>query len=385
MFNRAVTVGFCLIALCITRAAAAPDIFLLRDTDILQLIDQNADGDYLDALEQRTYAQNLPCTNDAFVGNQNQIYSACGAMILILEDTNQDGDVFDANEMRIFATLTNPAPLPLPAINDLIMLPNGNLLASDPVAGVIFRISDLNGDGDALDNNEALSIANSLTQPNGLTRLPDGRVIVSQALAATPARVLEDRNQDGDYFDFAENISYVENQPTGLSIVTVDSRKQRHLRPGQSDVVTYHDVNADGDALDTNETLTYASSLDQPARMARAAATDTLYVFLNNNSRELISLRDLNADGDALDVNEQVVVATGVGDVNDIFVNEPITTCTNGDADGSGTITITDLSVFSRILVGAPAPTPVCPLDMNADGNVDGRDIQPFIAALVGP
>ena len=116
--------------------------------------------------------------------------------------------------------------------------------------------------------------------------------------------------------------------------------------------------------------------------MARAASTDTLYVYLANNNRELVALRDLNADGDALDANEQVVVATGLGNVNDITIIEPITTCTNGDADGSGTITVVDLSIFARVLVGEPAPVPVCPLDMNNDGNIDGRDIQPFIAAI---
>jgi len=358
-------------------------IFYSTDDAIFRLIDLNRDGDFFDAFERTTYASSAVSNYGSITASSQDLFVITDTSIQKLQDLNGDGDALDANESLLFADFS--ANDTNPVLSSIRVINQNTLLITDAVNGTLIRLRDNNGDGDALDANEITLIADNLISPNAITQLNSHTLLVSQSDPASPVRVLEDRNQDGDYFDFAENISYVENQPAGLSIVTVDNRKQRHLRPGQSDVVTYHDANADGDALDANETLTYANNLDQPARMARAAATDTLYVFLNNNPRELMTLRDLNGDGDAHDANEQIVVATGVGNVNDIFVNEPITACTNGDADGSGTITITDLSIFSRILVGAPAPTPVCPLDMNTDGKVDGRDIQPFIAALIGP
>ncbi len=364
-------------------AQSSPTIYYSTNSSIYRLVDLNGDGDFLDSFERTDYAISAQSNFGELSCSTQSLFVITNTSIQKLQDLNGDGDCLDVNEVALFADLSAQAVNPTPSA----ILPTnlGTLFATDSTNGILIQLSDLDGDGDALDANEIVNIADDLVSPNAITQLDDHTFLISQANAAIPIRILEDRNLDGDYFDFAENISYVENQPAGLSIVTIDYHTQRHLRPSQSEIVTYHDANADGDALDANELFTFANNLDQPARMARAASNDSLYVYRTNLNRDLLALRDLNADGDALDANEQVVVATGLGDVNDITIIEPVTTCTNGDADGSGAVTVVDLSIFARILVGAPAPTPVCPLDMNNDGNIDGRDIQPFIAALVGP
>jgi|GEM_PF-3546753 len=363
-------------------AQPSPTILYSTNSSIYRLVDLNGDGDFLDSFERTIFANSTSANFSGLSATSQSLFVITGTSIQKLQDLNGDGDCLDANEVNLFAELSAQAVNPT---QSAILTTNlGTRLVIDGANRTLIQLSDLDGDGDALDANEIVNIADDLVSPNAITQIDDFTFLISQTNAATPVRILEDRNHDGDYFDFAENISYVENQPIGLSIVTIDNQTQRHLRPGQSDIVTYHDANADGDALDANELIIFANNLDQPARMARAASTDTLYVFLANNNRELVALRDLNTDGDALDANEQIVVAAGLGNVNDITIIEPATTCTNGDADGSGTITVVDLSIFARILVGAPAPVPACPLDMNNDGKVDGRDIQPFIAALVG-
>ena len=364
-------------------AQSSPTIYYSTNSSIYRLVDLNGDGDFLDSFERTDYAFSAESNFGGLSGSTQSLFVITNTSIQKLQDLNGDGDCLDVNEVALFADLSAQAVNP--TLSAIFLTNLGTLFATDSTNGTLIQLSDLNGDGDALDANEIVNIADDLVSPNAITQLDDHTFLISQTNAATPVRILEDRNHDGDYFDFAENISYVESQPAGVSLVTIDNHKQRHLRPSQSDIVTYHDANADGDALDANELITFASNIDQPARMARAASTDTLYVYLANNNRELVALRDLNADGDALDANEQIVVATGLGNVNDITITEPITTCTNGDADGSGTITVADLSIFARVLVGAPAPVPVCPLDMNNDGKVDGRDIQPFIAAITSP
>lgn len=362
-------------------AQSSPTVFYSTNSSIYRLFDINGDDDFLDSFERTAYAISAESNFSGLSVSTQSLFVITGTSIQKLQDLNGDGDCLDANEMNLFADLSAEASNP--NLSAILATNLCTLLVTDAANGTLIQLSDHNGDGDALDTNEIANIADDLVSPNAITQLDDYTFLISQTNTATPVRILEDRNHDGDYFDFAENITYVENQPIGVSIVTIDSHTQRHLRASQSDIVTYHDANADGDALDANELIIFANNLDQPARMARAASTDTLYVYLANNNRELVALRDLNADGDALDANEQVVVATGLGNVNDITIIEPITTCTNGDADGSGTITVVDLNIFARVLVGAPAPVPVCPLDMNNDGNVDGRDIQPFIAALI--
>lgn len=364
-------------------AQGLPGVFVVSSNAINQLRDTNDDGDFFDSFEMTVYADMFPAVVCALTLNHDSLFAVSDNRIYSIRDLNADGDALDANEVAIFAEpalgLLNP---------DFVAIewaePFG-LLLLDAGNGMLLRVSDQNNDNDALDRNEVITIATGLTLPTDVTFLADGRVLVAEDLAATPVRVLEDRNQDGDYFDFAENISYVENQPVGASLVALNQAQQYHLRPMISDVVTYLDSNADGDALDANEVLMYASGLDQPACMALAASSQTLFVSLNNLNRDLLALRDLNNDGDALDANEQIVVATQLGSISAIAAIEPITDCLLGDADGNGTVAIADLSIFSRVLVGASAPAPVCSLDMNNDGNLDGRDVQPFIAALIGP
>jgi len=58
----------------------------------------------------------------------------------------------------------------------------------------------------------------------------------------------------------------------------------------------------------------------------------------------------------------------------------------SGDYDSNGVVDATDVYFFLDCLLGPDANGPGCRwADMNSDGKVNGDDIQPFAAALVGP
>lgn len=57
----------------------------------------------------------------------------------------------------------------------------------------------------------------------------------------------------------------------------------------------------------------------------------------------------------------------------------------SGDVDFSGDLTIDDIPVFVAALINGADPIVTCAADMNADDALDGRDVQPFVAALLAP
>ena len=58
-----------------------------------------------------------------------------------------------------------------------------------------------------------------------------------------------------------------------------------------------------------------------------------------------------------------------------------------GDVDGNGSLDISDVAVFAGIVVDPTTATgdTICAADINEDGNVDGRDLQGFVALILAP
>ncbi|HVP12187.1 MAG TPA: hypothetical protein VMV94_13500 [Phycisphaerae bacterium] len=61
--------------------------------------------------------------------------------------------------------------------------------------------------------------------------------------------------------------------------------------------------------------------------------------------------------------------------------------CRGGDANGDQALTTADIAPFVDFLVGTQTPDAGarCSCDMNHDGILDGRDVEPFVAALLAP
>ncbi|MHC5005966.1 MAG: hypothetical protein ACYTGF_01255, partial [Planctomycetota bacterium] len=84
--------------------------------------------------------------------------------------------------------------------------------------GVIHRLEDLNGDGDALDAGESTVWADGLAQPRGLATDGPGLLVVDSG----SGRVVrcEDLNADGDALDAGETTIWAE----GISLPYVPAR-----------------------------------------------------------------------------------------------------------------------------------------------------------------
>jgi hypothetical protein len=206
-----------------------------------------------------------------------------------MQDTNSDGDVLDVGERTLFADGVNGPQTIMPQADALIVPAEGG--------DQVHRLVDLNGDGDALDTGENAVLTPHFDQLLGV--LDDG--------------------SGGFYF-------------TSFSADTV-----------------YHadDRNADGDFLDVAEVLSYADAvyglLDGPWNMVAYEGGGFLLTDSNNNQVKLV--RDINGDGDALDLGEVVLFADGIDAPVDIVA---LTFGLPGDYNQDGIINAADYVVWRK-------------------------------------
>ncbi len=356
-------------------------LFVSQPGQVLRLGDLNVDGDYFDFAEKATYATGLPSAVGALVWKDQALYvvGTSTATIYRVQDLNGDGDAMDFAEVSLFAQLIIQ---PTPAFVGLAMNSDGSLLTLDSVSGTLYRIADSNGDGDALDAGEVLQIASNLSNPLAITVRPDGRLLVALQSATVPVRILRDLDGDGDFFDFAENISYAESIAAGNDLVALDLRTAFMTRSSEGRVMMLQDLTGDDDVLDVAEIIPFAEGLPTPAKTALAVDGDLL-VACQDPGGSIYRLQDLNDDGDALDFAERIVVADGVTQVGGmVFVAPPAVGCLKGDVDGNSAVNNADIVPMVDILLGNVIPPDPCPADTNNDGLLDGRDIGPFVVLL---
>jgi alpha-tubulin suppressor-like RCC1 family protein len=140
-----------------------------------------------------------------------------GDRIDLLRDLNGDGDAADAGERTLFFGDGAASGFAAPTTNPFVLMTaaDGAAFVGDGGANTVWRLVDLNGDGDAMDAAEAtawLSPANaagvSTVTPNGLAQGPDGAIyVVNAGVASRPQDAIYrtvDLNGDGDADDAGE-------------------------------------------------------------------------------------------------------------------------------------------------------------------------------------
>ncbi len=382
--SRAVLVSICLQP-CFAAHAAAQDaaLFVARPTQITRLEDLNGDGDFLDFAESQTYATALPATLGRLVARDGAFFVTApqARQVLVITDLNADGDALDFAETALYATIPDAVPPPEPI--GLAAAADASLLVADRAGGRLYRLRDLDADGDALDFAEIVEIGGGLTAPLSVAVRPDGLVLVVQDSAATPVRILEDHNADGDYFDFAENLSYAEGLSPGGDLLAVDPLTSFLPRPATGEVLMLHDWTQDDDALDFAEVVVYASGLSAPLVLT-ADAAGGLLVAAQDAAGTLYYVRDLTGDDDALDFAEVLPVATGLNQPTGIaLVSSAAAPCLAGDVDLSGAVDLADVGPFVDILLELASPADPCTADVNSDAEINGLDIAALVALLV--
>ncbi len=195
--------------------------------------------------------------------------------VMLAFDRDGDGDANDAGETSVFFDGANASGLASPTNNafSLVQTADGAVLVGDGAADAVFRLRDLDGDGDANDAGEAalwFSAADNasgltLNTPNGLAEGPDGAIYLVEAdTTGSPTgdfvyRTV-DLNGDGDANDAGEATAWLDLSALNASSSPFEIQFDGDLAyvtdtAGATDDVVWRaqDLNGDGDANDAGE------------------------------------------------------------------------------------------------------------------------------------
>lgn len=149
--------------------------------------------------------------------------------IFLARDLNCDGDASDVGEVTLFLSGGNASGLaPTGAVFGMAESDDGTVYLCEADTDTIYAARDLNNDGDAMDAGEVrvfFSVLNtsgySLPTPNGVAIDAAGFVYVTNAgIPATPLDAvfrLKDLNGDGDANDQDEHVLFVDETAIGVT------------------------------------------------------------------------------------------------------------------------------------------------------------------------
>lgn len=252
--------------------------------------------------------------------------------VLLLRDFNGDGDSRDEGEITVFFDADNLSGIESPTTNvfNVHQASDKSVYVGDGGADAVYRLQDLNNDGDANDEGEAVvwfSDANAagftLPTPNGVHEGGDGAIyIVNAGTGSEPTDAVyrtEDLNGDGDAEDEGEARIWLDLQtiaPTAsaFDITFVgDVAFVNDTAGGETDVIyRIEDLDGSGD-ISTDEVTIFASedaSFGAPIGFANASLPDgsilTITDIDTGGDLSLWKLTDLDGSG-SIDAAEEAV------------------------------------------------------------------------------
>ena len=206
-------------------------------------------------------------------------------------------------------------------------------LVSESTGGNVWRIQDVNNDGDALDVGERTLWATGLTLGASLESVGAGVFATDVHSPISPnldqvVRLI-DINGDGDALDAGESLIWADNLSLPLGSWYDSANGFYVAEQLTGDVLHFSDNNGDGDALDAGESVLFADGI-AGARDLLPWGDDLLVSGLTLG--EVFKLSDNNGDGDALDLGERLPVLAGVTSAAGLM------------ADGNGGFFVTSLA-----------------------------------------
>lgn len=256
-----------------------------------------------------------------------------------MEDLNGDGDAEDAGELVTLVpdngTITAPSTVagmnvPVDTENFTRLTKyNDGVVAWTGFSGsfsndfALYRFEDLNSDGDVLDAGEVSNFMNAVDKNPSLDRNADFASGVLRDLATVDslgapsghARLmhLATLEEGGKQVVYAASDS----SDTGNFSMNANGEGVNGL------IYRCEDLNLDGDANDAGEVKLFFDGsstspiFNFPKIVGMAAHGDTVYVASLNNDTVVFGLKDLNGDGDAMDLGEQIDnFGSGIWDPN---------------------------------------------------------------------
>jgi len=414
----------CALLLFCTTGANAQSRFLLNDRDTDSMF-RGVDGDNNSSLNDPGEinlwfsAANLPATLGPMnptcldvspngivaMGDQvnRNVYKLC--------DLNDDGDVQDAGESTVFADATNlslfsfafPTGAAFDSHNRMHIVNAGNTFGNDRV----FRLVDLNGDGDAqdlgeiteyvgepffgpgngsfspqeifFDENDVLYLRNSSASLHGVWRFED-----------IDANGRADDAGEATVFFNATNASGI-TVSAGFAIEPdrVRPRSMYFLQTGTGSVdqlLRLSDLNNNGDAQDAGEAVLVWSTAESGFINVDVVCLYNGDVLITDSSaKRIIRLSDGDNNGLFDNLSERTTYysapGTGVVDIRQLAIL-PVA----GDINFDGVRDAADLAAFADVLIDLDgAVSHRIASDLNRDGLTDGRDIERMTWLFTGP
>ncbi|QOJ00006.1 MAG: hypothetical protein HRU70_05695 [Phycisphaeraceae bacterium] len=355
-----------------------------------------------------------------------------------LVDADGNNQIADPSEVSLFFDGTNAAGTLAPqnptALNSWF---DGRVVMGDQVNRCVYVLRDLDGDGNAQGVGESLVAADASNLSGASFAFPVGVAFDSagvayvvnagNALGADAVYRLVDLNGDGDFNDEGEITAYVGeggfgpgNGPFSPQEAFFDPSNTMFIRNSSSSGVAVHgvyravDLNHNGKADDPGEfTLFFgpgnASGLSTSAGFAvepDPLRPGSIYMLLiaTGGVDVVYRLTDLNGDGDAMDSGESVEVwrtgETGFTSIDLLALADGSLLVSDNsgkrvarleDLDDDGLFSTTGERTDYFVSVTGPVgdvrqltPVYVCRADFNQDGFLDFFDLDAFVGCFEG-
>ena len=341
--------------------------------------------------------------SDRFVVGGDQVTG----FIYAWQDNNGDGDAEDPCESRIYATLPTrsfafPTGVAFDSQGRLYVCNAGNGFGDD----IINRLTDLNNDGDCDDAGEVVPYVadgffgpgNGPYSPQEICFLPGGPggrdMLFLRNSSSTLHGVyrfidLNDNERADDAGEF--NTFFSAANASGLTLSAGFTIEPDLARPGSlyflqiasggiDQLFRLTDLNADGDAEDPGEALlVFATSESGFTGVDAVSVPDGSVLLTDNSGKRIIRLVDADNDGTFMspgDVRTDVLVAASlVGDVRQLALM-PEPACVGDYNRSGGTPDDADVAAFFDDWNNA-----ACRADVNGSGGTpDDADVTEFFA-----
>jgi len=255
--------------------------------------------------------------------------------LFLTQDLTGDGDANDPLEVAVYFDETNASGLANPTGNIFAIHQanrgenSGAVFYGDGDTDSVYRLVDLNQDGDALDAGEASvwfsdGASASLPTPNGIAQGSDGAIyIVNAGTRTSPADVVYrtlDLNDDGDALDEGESSVWLDLQTLNPSSSAFDiefigeAAYISDLVGGDDDVI-YRAEDRNGnniiDASEANVFIQDGNAFGVPLDFGIAVDENSVYTWESldfSGPQSVYRLRDQNGSGSIDTASEAVEV-----------------------------------------------------------------------------
>jgi hypothetical protein len=396
-----------LLARVCVSSAAAQDRFVVADrtNDALYVLwDLNHNGIIDEPAEVRRWfdgsnaAGTLALDNPTALGSGPEGRVAMGDQgagnhnIYMLRDLNTDQDALDLAESAVIADPGNaagvsfafPTGVAWGPGGDLFVVNAGNALGNDG----IYRLHDLNGDGDAQDAGEvseyvaagAFGAGNGPYSPQEVVFLPGTSPALGLLRNSSSGRhgvfAFADADGNGRADDAGEFAPWFDAaNASGVTVSAGFAMDLDRARLGGGAVVAYFmqiasggvdevyrltDANHDGDANDAGEAaLVYSTAETGFSAIDLLSLEDGRVLVTDNSGARVVALTDLNGDGDFLGAGERTTYfANSAGLLGDLRQIAPLPAVCQANCDESSAapaLNVLDFNCFlNRFAAGSP-------------------------------